>query len=161
MITAQASVVGFSLEWSLSGQYCGYRDMDRIDIGIKMQYRYRYRYQKKCNDMQPYSLQTHLGALLLGKALLIGTLRYMSNPSLESVLTNGLMRACFRSTFLQRAGCLLTACQSRLTRPTRHKVFVSKYMNTQNRASWRRRLRRRRRIWDSVLDRPGIGVTSL
>ena len=33
---------------------CGYRDMDRIDIGIEMWYPYWYRYRKICNDMQPY-----------------------------------------------------------------------------------------------------------
>ena len=33
----------------------GYRDMDRIDIGIEMWYQYWYRYRKICNDMQPYS----------------------------------------------------------------------------------------------------------
>ena len=32
---------------------CGYRDMDRIDIGIEMWYQYWYRYRKICNNMQP------------------------------------------------------------------------------------------------------------
>ena len=30
---------------------CGYRDMDRIDIGIEMWYQYWYRYRKICNDI--------------------------------------------------------------------------------------------------------------
>ena len=34
----------------------GYRDMDRIDIGIEMWYQYWYRYRKICNDMQPYAI---------------------------------------------------------------------------------------------------------
>ena len=67
IITAQAVVVGsvWRSWWQFSTFQCriasfciiwllGYRDMDRIDIGIKMWYRYWYRYRKICNDMQPY-----------------------------------------------------------------------------------------------------------
>ena len=67
IITAQAVAVGcvWCSWWQFSTFQCriaslwiiwlrGYRDMDRIDIGIEMWYRYWYRYRKICNDMQPY-----------------------------------------------------------------------------------------------------------
>ena len=47
--TFQCRIASFCIIWLL-----GYRDMDRIDIGIKMWYRYWYRYRKICNDIQPY-----------------------------------------------------------------------------------------------------------
>ena len=68
IITAQAVAVGcvWCSWWQFSTFHCriaslwiiclrGYRDMDRIDIGIEMWYQYRYRYRKICNDMQPYT----------------------------------------------------------------------------------------------------------
>ena len=69
MITAPAVAVGFvwCSWWQFSTfqcriaslwiiRLCGYRDMDRIDIGIEIWYQYWYRYWKICNDMQPYML---------------------------------------------------------------------------------------------------------
>ena len=65
IFTAQAVAVGcvWCSWWQFSTFQCriaslwiwlrGYRDMDRIDIGIEMWYQYWYRYQKICNDMQP------------------------------------------------------------------------------------------------------------
>ena len=66
IITAQAVAVGcvWCSWWQFSTFQCriaslwiiwlrGYRDMDRIDIGIEMWYQYWYRYRKICNDMQP------------------------------------------------------------------------------------------------------------
>ena len=66
IITAQAVAVGcvWCSWWQFSTFHCriaslwiiwlcGYRDMDRIDIGIEMWYQYWYRYRKICNDMQP------------------------------------------------------------------------------------------------------------
>ena len=66
IITAQAVAVGcvWCSWWQFSTFQCriaslwmiwlrGYRDMDRIDIGIEMWYKYWYRYRKICNDMQP------------------------------------------------------------------------------------------------------------
>ena len=71
IITAQAVAVGcvWCSWWQFSTFQCriaslwiiwlrGYRDMDRIDIGIEMWYQYRYRYWKICNDMQPYVTYT-------------------------------------------------------------------------------------------------------
>ena len=67
IITAQAVAVGcvWCSWWQFSTfqcrkaslwiiWFCGYRDMDRIDICIEMWYQYWYRYRKICNDMQPY-----------------------------------------------------------------------------------------------------------
>ena len=66
IITAQAVAVGcvWCSWWQFSTfqcriaslwiiWLCGYRNMDRIDIGIEMRYQYWYRYRKICNDMQP------------------------------------------------------------------------------------------------------------
>ena len=64
IITAQAVAVGcvWCSWWQFSTFHCritslwiiwlrGYRDMDRIDIGIEMWYQYWYRYGKICNDI--------------------------------------------------------------------------------------------------------------
>ena len=66
IITAQAVAVGcvWWSWWQFSIFQCriaslwiiwlhGYRDMDRINIGIEMWYQYWYWYKKICNDMQP------------------------------------------------------------------------------------------------------------
>ena len=69
IITAQAVAVGcvWCFWWQFSTFQCriaslwmiwlgGYRNMDRIDIGIEMWYQYQYQYRKICNDMQPYNI---------------------------------------------------------------------------------------------------------